>query len=94
MIINLKNNIYIEGFNSDLILQLKNKKSIIYKGMTSDIPESLATTVLDWMFWDERIERKRYKNYNEPVIVAFPYIDYKDSIKSACNKPYCVIYKR
>ena len=99
MKIELKKDIFIEGFdaferwnNYNLIL---NKCLIRYSGETSNIPEEIAKSTLDWMFWDEKIEQRRYKNYNYKPggVVKYPYTDYKDSINSACDKPFCIIYK-
>ena len=99
----LKNNIHIEGFDTDYGLDGKldwfthnpnyNSNDILYSGFTSEISESLASKICDWMFWDEIPERKRYYNYGKRIGVSFPYLTAKESIQSACNKEYCIIYK-
>lgn len=57
----LKSNIWIDGFDSyneinriDAIIGHKH----IYLGKTNEIPEELGSQYCDWMFWDEKPERK------------------------------------
>ena len=102
--LNLKDNIWIEGFTREELFDLSKEDwrnivddvsvdKMLYSGKTSEIPEEIAKMVLDWMFWDEKIEQRMYKNYNKPFIVTYPFVNYKESIQSACNKEYCIIYK-
>lgn len=63
----LKNNIEIEGFDS--IEELHDADlHIVYSyfaGKTSDVPEELAKGWCDFMFWDERPEKRRFYNYGK-----------------------------
>lgn len=90
---NLKDNIWIEGFVKKIDLSLRSDiyfedtHDVIYQGKTSEIPEEIA--------------RECVKNFG----ITLFYYDYRDlmyqkfetakeSIQSACDKPYCIIYKR
>ena len=101
----LKDNIFIEGFVTqtgvDLELLSDNKKflrddildefnpNLIYEGKTSEIPEDIAKEcVLNWR------TNELYNNYK----ISSQYEEYmfktaKESIQSACNQTYCIIYK-
>lgn len=93
---NLKDNIWIEGF--DLIEELQNTEGyknlipVIFVGKTSEIPEEIAKECIEYF-----IQRCKYRNYNPDKLIdgiklmGFNYS--KQSIQSACDKPYCIIYK-
>lgn len=106
--INLRDNIWIEGFERksliyDRILQLGGEQDILYKGKTSEIPEDLVekcviqfglckgTQLDDGSILQEDIYFG-FKNYKP----GFGVVDFetpKESIQSACDKEYCIIYK-
>ena len=116
MPVNLKSNIWIEGFYPDITengFDAKDKlmgfliknffdkdnldklDDVLYEGKTLDIPEDVASMFCDWTFWDEKDqkERRRYYNYGERSVVSYPFLSAKESIESACNAEYCVVYK-
>ena len=109
---NLKDNIWIEGFDTnyevysfkDTICFFGEATPHIYIGKTSEIPEELAKecviqfglckgTQLDdgiILLGDVYFGFKNYKP-------GFGVVDFetpKESIQSACDKEYCIIYKR
>ena len=96
MKIQLKDNIVIEGFDVgqksllyDRILQLRGRQNVIYDGKTSEIPEEIAKEcALNWR------TDGLYNNYK----ISSQYEEYmfktaRESIQSACNQIYCIIYK-
>ena len=107
MKVNLKDNIWIEGFDT---LDWLNAHifpleyfEILYKGKTSEIPEELVeecviqfclckgTPLDDGSILQEDIYFG-FKNYKP----GFGVVDFetpKESIQSACDKEYCIIYK-
>lgn len=92
----LKRGVYIVGFKTQL--QLNNHiqyrdKNILYEGETSLVPSEIFNKICDFMFWDEKPERKRYYNYGKRFIVSYPYEDSKESILSACKNEWCLIYR-
>lgn len=108
--VNLKNNIWIEGFEDDFkryerTIELfkeskiqdpwKQDEYILYKGKTSEISEELAKRIIPFMFWDKKSDkdRPRFKTY-KPTVVSYEFLDYKESIQSACPEEYCIIYYR
>lgn len=102
---NLKDNIWIEGFNNqgDLGHQCFSfaayhlNENILYSGKTSDIPEELAKECVKW----EHIvlsataiktgSGQTYKDYSGEK--RWYIYSAKESIQSACSQPYCIIYK-
>lgn len=70
------------------IIHSLNGDEIIYTGKTDEISEELAATLVDWNEFDEY--HKVYVNYSGS--------DWKyyavDSIKTACDSEYCIIYKK
>lgn len=113
--VNLKDNIFIEGFDDiNKFLSKENKYNVqntlhflkrflIYSGKTSEIPEDLAkecviqfglckgTQLDDGSILQEDIYFG-FKNYKP----GFGVVDFetpKESIQSACDKEYCIIYK-
>lgn len=105
---NLKDNIYIEGFDSlesGYIIQdiiAKKCEEFIYAGKTSEIPEELAEEYVVYDDYSDEYAYKgcfrNYKNFNSDgdiinyeVQVGFETA--KESIQSACDKEYCIIYK-
>ena len=93
--IELKEGIFIEGFNSKRSFILKLSKGyyidypILYKGKTSEIPEVIAKSCVKKS--SRPITKEGYKNYfkSEP----YWYWTAKESIQSACPEEYCIIYK-
>lgn len=80
MKVNLKDNIWIEGFDigfdkSSQILPIG--VATIYQGETSKIPINIAKEYFDY-------------GYDDLEII---YTSLDESIKSTCDKEYCVIYK-
>ncbi|MCK9417179.1 isochorismatase family protein [Candidatus Dojkabacteria bacterium] len=92
----LKNNIEIEGFDSIEELHEADLHIIYsyYAGKISDVPEELAKGWCDFIFWDERPERCRFYNYGKKSVVSYPYLSAKESIESAVDKEYCIIYNK
>lgn len=84
---NLKDNIWIEGFNSftGLSFALVAGVKPIYSGKTSEISEELAKECVEWSEFDKDI--LSYYHYSKAFKTA------KESIQSACDKEYCIIYK-
>lgn len=88
MKINLKDNIWIEGFEKYHLLLTKIAtidKLIIYQGKTSEISEELAIKCIK-----EGFLSCDYMNYHNKII---EFETAKESIQSACDKKYCIIYK-
>ena len=92
----LKDNIFIEGFDSnEELYNFKNNLCIvgeplpyIWLGKTSEIPEEIAKECVNKVI-DDHGRMDGYENYNSPIILNAP----KESIQSACNQTYCIIYK-
>lgn len=97
MKINLKEKIFIEGFDNpkDYFLNPSNEiikaSKIIYSGKTSEISEELAKEcVTNYGILNDN----PFHNYK----VESQYFEYlfktaKESIQSACSQEYCIIYK-
>ena len=83
--VNLKNNIWIEGFGSFITLSFALAAGVkpIYAGKTSEIPEELAKECV----LPPVNGYRNYKNLWINVNTA------KESIQSACPEEYCIIYK-
>ena len=98
----LKENIIIYPRYSSLqitrlqtILGLDNRNTLIYHGKVDNIPESIAKDLCDWMFWDEKPDRRRYYNYGKRVGLSYPFLTAKESIKSACDDAeFCIIVRK
>jgi len=97
--VNLKDNIWIEGFD-DMALwnqklcylgqMLENNILIIYEGKTSKIPEELASQCCEYMnLWNDLVFYKQYNLQQD----AYNFKTAKESIQSACPEEYCIIYK-
>jgi len=108
--INLKNNIWIDSFLSlEKVREVadfysENNIEILAYGKISEIGESLAEvfvqpvgiekgTVVDENFTVEEDLIFGYKNYRDGFGVS-EYLTAKESIKSACEKPFYLIYKK
>lgn len=91
--INLKNDVYITGFDDEQaafseferLTQLANE--IIYAGKTLDITEEIAENIaykgeLCEYYWNEILD-----DYDKTITA-------KESIQSACSKEYCIIFKK
>jgi len=91
------------GFDSEQEYRrfLYGRKGIAYRielllqGKTSDITEQMAERFVESAYY--KFIFKRYTNYDQSWIVKEPPVKRcktaKESLLSACNKPYCVIYK-
>lgn len=104
MRINLKDNIWIEGFDeftfayekyNDLV-ELPN--GTIYGGKTKNIPYSVAENCVKSYIVDKGSDSERTSGYfdynrNEKSKWVASYDSPIDSIKSACDYEYCLIYK-
>lgn len=86
--LNLKDNIWIEGFTREELFDLSKEDwrnivddvsvdKMLYSGKTSEIPEELAKQIFDWGYDDLELH--------------FESLD--ESIQSACDKEFCIIYK-
>ena len=105
--INLKDNLWIQGFfddkkceneylhiveSNELSIKYGSGKQIevLYKGKTSEIPENAAKTYVRKMRFSYQTA---YLSY-EPYLYSpnhFPTA--KESIQSACQEKFCIIYK-
>ncbi|MFW6226061.1 MAG: hypothetical protein ACOC3V_03810 [bacterium] len=75
------------------IKELEKDKVIVYAGKSDEIPNDISSKICNFMFWDEQIERKRYYNYGIRVGVSYPFLTSNESILSAVNEEFCIIYK-
>jgi hypothetical protein len=102
--VNLKNNIWIEGFDTSdecftPVAQFHPNKldNVLYEGKTSEIPEDISDNCV------KSINGYGFRNYimpdynggSSPFEIYIPYSckTTKESIQSACDKEFCVIYK-
>lgn len=100
--IELKEGIFIEGFNNwldsaDEFLNkhIKRNCDLIYQGKTSDIPEEIANKIFTFhssFNIPGRVD-KFYKNFNFRNDGIGYVCSAKESIQSACSEEYCIIYK-
>ena len=87
---NLKGDIWIEGFDVEFDLKYNRKRRIIYTGITSEISEDIATQCCKYSCnWDGDVYFMDYGLNHE----THNFKTAKESILSACDKPYCIIYK-
>lgn len=99
MKVELKENIWIEGSHSPkyiygLEVWLNNHGSeIIYKGKTSEISEELAKEYVELLAKTSYGNFYRNYQYNKPQPVSFTKCTAKESIQSACQSEFCIIYK-
>lgn len=100
--IKLKDNIWIEGFDKCILgTQFKLKDgsiptNAIYFGKTSEILEELAEECVIINLWEGRIDSYRKynkENFNIKCCDDNNCNSAKESIQSACNQEYCIIYK-
>lgn len=90
MKVNLKDNIWIEGFDNFrecVFAQDAYFDRLVYSGKTSEIPEETAKECVDCF------KQKWYLDYGADIDYLFELETSKQSILSACDKPYCIIYK-
>ena len=98
----LRPGIFIEGFDD---VALWNRKlcylgqvsekdvELLYQGKTSEIPEELAKECVELLAETSYGNFYRNYQYNKPQPVSFTKCTAKESIQSACNQEYCIIYK-
>jgi len=95
MKIKLKQGIFIEGFDESIYLDCAsdigiNLYVVIYKGKTSEISEELAKICVKY----SGNSIKDYTLSKEPHPQVYDNkFNAKESIQSACNQKYCIIYK-
>ena len=96
--VNLKDNIFIDGFDSELSAVStggsmwfgKNMELLLYAGKTSEIPEDVAEECAEWDYvYMDIVRWTNYKtlSHDDNLNTA------KQSIQSACQEEYCIIYK-
>lgn len=88
--VNLKDNIWIEGFCNiekydEMIVSLS---AILYHGKTSDIPEEIANGCVDCF------KNEYYLDYSSEIKYLYEFKTAKESIQSACSQEYCIIFKK
>ena len=92
--VRLKDNIWIEGFCNiekydEMIVSIS---AILYHGKTSDIPEEIAKECVKCI--DSLGEGYGgYFDYNSKDWM-YHLNTAKESIQSACNQEYCIIFKK
>ena len=107
MKVKLKDSIWIEGFVTqtgvDLELLSDNKSflrdcifdefnsNLLYEGKTSEIPEELASQCCKYQNSYEG--EPFYTEYGDITWGTYPYETAKESIQSACQSEFCIIYK-
>jgi len=84
---NLKNNIWIEGFDHVPMLTANFDPNRLYVGKTSEVPYLIANKCVKFysnttFYYDYR--DKSYERFKTA----------KESIQSACKKLYCIIFKK
>ena len=102
--VNLKENIWIEGFDSvesqyirstDICIDLGNF-SILYEGKTSEIPEDVAKECVEIKgMYPTKTLYKDYIDYTKGQHTNSykPLYFAIESIQSACPEEFCIIYK-
>lgn len=98
MIKKINANVYLESFVDNYFddMLCDDKKKILYSGDIDNVPVELSSRICDFMFWDEKDnkERRRFYNYGTRSVVSYPFLSSTESIKSACNEKYCVIFRK
>lgn len=96
MKINLKEDIWIVGFDDsakryDFLLSIGGRKNTIYDGKTSEIPEEIAEKCVYSLFGN----KESCRDYSKSGVgyESYPFTA-KESIQSACDKKWCIIYKK
>lgn len=92
--VNLKGNIWIEGFDKLIYLNCCSDMGIslddvIFKGETSEIPEEVAKECVRMGSYTTTF----YNYITNDSHKSNQLSTAKQSIQSACDKPYCIIYK-
>lgn len=64
----------------DILINIGCKGEII--GKLSELTEVDFERFVNWMFWDEKLERKRFQNYYNPIAVTYPFLSAKESFVS------------
>ena len=95
--VNLKDNIWIEGFDKlPIIWELPNHiliDSIEWHGKTSEIPEELAKECIQKIlpYTSKLYGKDMFCDYSKKEIGCELALE---SIQSACPEEYCIIYKK
>ena len=105
--VNLKENIWIEGFTNEELCEFTSKSwkdfrfsldEVLYSGKTSEIPEKLAREYVKTTpnLYEGMIVLDNHGN--NVLFYNYKINDYVKrsgvrSIKSACSEEYCIIYK-
>lgn len=105
--VNLKDNFWIEGFDIHEVgyfMRTKDgnfigdvAKEIVYSGNASDIPEEIAKECVDidysGEYWEGMWQYSGYRNFDDNI--PYDHVSTaKESIQSACNQEYCIIFKK
>ena len=98
--VNLKDNIWIEGFGTKRKMVIELSKGahidtpIVYFGKTSDIPEEIAKKCVEltstglyksYIWNDDKVEEYGIQPLSNTA---------KESVQSACNREYCIVFKK
>ena len=94
--VNLKDNVWIEGFDREIDIAYyelaeaigSGMKDFIYRGKTSDIPEEIAKECVGCF------KNEYYLDYSSDIKYLYEFKTAKESIQSACNQEYCIIFKK
>lgn len=99
--IELKPGIFIEGFDEEYQYRqrlygnkgISNSTELLYQGKTNEISEELAKECAELLTPKHPISLWRNYKYDKPQPASFTKCTAKESIQSACDKEYCIIYK-
>ena len=95
MEVNLKDDIWLMEFdiNEEMLCKLTelNLHDVIYAGKLDNITEEIAKKCADC--FRNNVDDEYYLDYSCKQDFIFEFKTAKQSIKSACDKKYCIIYK-
>lgn len=101
MKINLKENIWIEGFDQKSfeilladIMEMPLDRDVLYIGVTYKISEEIAKKYVHFYFPFDSDNSKLFKDYSLEDESLHNFETAKESILSACEDEYCIIYKQ
>lgn len=97
--IELKPEIFIEGFDKEWEYRqrlygnkgISNSIELLYQGRTNKIHEELASQCCKYQNSYEG--KPFYKEYGGITWATYPHEKAKESIQSACQNEFCIIYK-